>query len=190
MKPIKKQHKQSGALQDPVASDFRHQARAHAVRRDARPELRRVWLLAKLTNTRTRAFQNLLFSPWYSGWGKVQMRTYLKIESIKQNDGWIFFHYQSMHFQNLIFLCSYVLDLAKFSTKIHHSQVNDTFSADSTGMTSGMMAKQKLVIFGAKNWKFKKNFRIFFFALFNSKCNSEKKKISCIFWLKTSFTFI
>ena len=43
------------------------------------------------------------------------------------------------------------MDLAKFSTKIHHSQVNDTFSAESTGMTSGMMAKQKLVIFGAKN---------------------------------------
>ena len=181
MKPIKKQHKQSGALQDPVASDFRHQARAHAVRRDARPELRRVWLLAKLTNTRTRAFQNLLFSPWYSGWGKVQMRTYLKIESIKQNDGWIFFHYQSMHFQNLIFLCSYVLDLAKFSTKIHHSQVNDTFSADSTGMTSGMMAKQKLVIFGAKNWKFKKNFRIFFLLYLTQNPILRRKKLAAFF---------
>jgi len=43
------------------------------------------------------------------------------------------------------------MDLAKFSTKIHHSQGHDTFSAELTGMTSGMMAMQKLVIFGAKN---------------------------------------
>ena len=87
------------------------------------------------------------------------------------------------------------MDLAKFSTKIHHSQGNDTFSAELTGMTSWMKIHHSQghdTIFA--NFKFKKFFLnffwIFFFALFNSKSNSEKKKISCIFWLKTSFTFI